>query len=77
MLPAPQAPLTILLASRCSSLHILHVLPHAVLQAMDFYNDALHNCDTHAKSMMALAKLHLANGNVDGCQQQVGREQLL
>uniref|UniRef100_A0A7S0S5T6 Tetratricopeptide repeat-like domain-containing protein n=1 Tax=Chlamydomonas leiostraca TaxID=1034604 RepID=A0A7S0S5T6_9CHLO len=38
-------------------------------QAMEFYSEALRNCDTHSKSMMAAAKLHLANGNVDACQQ--------
>lgn len=41
------------------------------LQAIQYYNEALRHCDSHAKSMLALAKLHLANGDMDDCQQQV------
>jgi len=39
-------------------------------KAMEMYNEALRHCDTHSRSMLALAKLHLANGNTDACQQQ-------
>ena len=38
---------------------------------MELYNEALRHCDTHSKSMLALAKLELHTGNVDACQQQV------
>lgn len=39
---------------------------------MELYNDALKNSDSHTKSMLALAKQYLADGNLDACQQQVG-----
>lgn len=38
---------------------------------MEYYQEALRNCDTHSRSMLAAAQLHLANGNVDACQQMV------
>jgi len=41
------------------------------VQAIQFYNEALRHHEPHAKSMLALAKLHLAHGNMDECQQQV------
>jgi hypothetical protein len=40
-------------------------------QAKEYYNDALKSSEGHAKSMLALAKLHLADSNVDQCQQMV------
>ena len=39
-------------------------------KALELYNDALRLCDTHAGSLLALAQLHLSNGNLDLCQQQ-------
>jgi len=39
-------------------------------KAIELYNEALKNSDTHSKSMLALAKMHLADGNLDACQQQ-------
>ena len=44
--------------------------PHTRAQATQFYNEALRHSEAHTGSMLALAKLHLANGDVDGCQQQ-------
>jgi len=38
-------------------------------RALAFYNEALRHNDTHTKSMLALAKLYLARGETDQCQQ--------
>ncbi|KAG1671374.1 hypothetical protein FOA52_002984 [Chlamydomonas sp. UWO 241] len=38
-------------------------------RAMEHYNDALRQCDTHAGSLLALARLQIAAGNMDQCQQ--------
>jgi len=39
-------------------------------KALSFYNEALKHDDGHEKSMLALAKLHLARGELDACQHQ-------
>lgn len=40
------------------------------LQAQEMYGEALRHCDTHVPSMLAMAKLALASGDVDACQSQ-------
>ncbi|KAG2502129.1 hypothetical protein HYH03_000619 [Edaphochlamys debaryana] len=39
-------------------------------QAMELYMEALRHHETHVPSMLAVAKLHLANGDTDACQAQ-------
>eukprot|EP01012_Entosiphon_sulcatum_P028886 TRINITY_DN3505_c0_g1_i1.p1 TRINITY_DN3505_c0_g1~~TRINITY_DN3505_c0_g1_i1.p1 ORF type:complete len:1334 (+),score=365.73 TRINITY_DN3505_c0_g1_i1:81-4082(+) len=39
-------------------------------KAMTFYNEALKQDETHDKSMLALAKLYLRKGELDGCEHQ-------
>ncbi|PNW81978.1 hypothetical protein CHLRE_06g268800v5 [Chlamydomonas reinhardtii] len=39
-------------------------------RAMELYMEALRHHDTHVPSMLAVAKLHLANGDTDACQAQ-------
>ncbi len=42
-----------------------------VIQAKEFYNEALKSHEAHSHSMLALAQLYLAGGQLDACQQQV------
>lgn len=44
--------------------------PPAALQAAELYTEALRHHETHVPSMLAVAKLHLANGDTDACQAQ-------
>ncbi|KXZ45770.1 hypothetical protein GPECTOR_50g563 [Gonium pectorale] len=39
-------------------------------RAMELYMEALRHHETHVPSMLAVAKLHLANGDTDACQAQ-------
>ena len=39
-------------------------------KAMTFYNEALKQDETHDKSMLALAKLYLRKGELEGCEHQ-------
>lgn len=39
-------------------------------KALQYYNEALRNDESHEKSILALAKLHLARGELDACQNQ-------
>ena len=39
-------------------------------KAMEFYNEALKSYESHAKAMLALAKIYMANGDTDACQEQ-------
>ncbi|KAL6760145.1 intraflagellar transport protein [Haematococcus lacustris] len=39
-------------------------------KARELYNEALRSCESHSPSMLSLAKLQLAEGDVDACQQQ-------
>jgi tetratricopeptide repeat protein 21B len=39
-------------------------------RAMEFYNEALKCHDEHAKAMLSLAKLYMADGDTEACQQQ-------
>ncbi len=44
--------------------------PVAGPQAAELYTEALRHHETHVPSMLAVAKLHLANGDTDACQAQ-------
>eukprot|EP01116_Phalansterium_solitarium_P004835 TRINITY_DN15_c3_g2_i2.p1 TRINITY_DN15_c3_g2~~TRINITY_DN15_c3_g2_i2.p1 ORF type:complete len:791 (+),score=378.52 TRINITY_DN15_c3_g2_i2:101-2473(+) len=39
-------------------------------KALQYYNEALRNDESHEKSILALARLHLARGELDPCQNQ-------
>jgi len=39
-------------------------------KAMEYYNEALKSHEEHAKAMLSLAKLYMADGDTEACQQQ-------
>ncbi|CAD7958854.1 unnamed protein product [Amoebophrya sp. A25] len=41
-------------------------------QAADYYRECLSFHESHEKAMLALAKLHMAEGNYEACEQQLG-----
>lgn len=43
---------------------------HQLDKSMQFYNESLKYNESHEKSRLALAKIHLINNDLEGCQQQ-------
>eukprot|EP00670_Eutreptiella_braarudii_P008758 CAMPEP_0174315836 /NCGR_PEP_ID=MMETSP0810-20121108/6540_1 /TAXON_ID=73025 ORGANISM="Eutreptiella gymnastica-like, Strain CCMP1594" /NCGR_SAMPLE_ID=MMETSP0810 /ASSEMBLY_ACC=CAM_ASM_000659 /LENGTH=1295 /DNA_ID=CAMNT_0015425331 /DNA_START=10 /DNA_END=3898 /DNA_ORIENTATION=- len=57
-------------AGICFELGEYHNEQRAHEKAMTFYNEALKQDETHDKSMLALAKLYLQKGELEGCEHQ-------
>ncbi|GIL85609.1 hypothetical protein Vretimale_13293 [Volvox reticuliferus] len=57
-------------AAICFDLAEQHKRARKFDRAMELYMEALRHHETHVPSMLAVAKLHLANGDTDACQAQ-------
>eukprot|EP00668_Euglena_longa_P004314 GGOE01005062.1.p1 GENE.GGOE01005062.1~~GGOE01005062.1.p1 ORF type:complete len:1337 (-),score=400.50 GGOE01005062.1:270-3734(-) len=57
-------------ANICYELGEFHDEMRSQEKAMTFFNEALKQDETHDKSMLALAKLYLRKGDLDGCEHQ-------